>query len=152
MKYLRKTSDENKYKLEYSNTLDISYGYDKNNYSTYRISIESLDKINMLMSSLNSRKNHIIFNILASQILNENDSKLSIINKIKDFNNTYNIDDWQRITSPEELVEKSILLREQSFFENKLEEFRANYSKVLLSQEEYFELFSNNLHLRVDKP
>ena len=69
-----------------------------------------------------------------------------------DSNNTYNIDDWQRITSPEELVEKSILLREQSFFEKKLEEFRANYSKVLLSQEEYFESFSNKMHLGVDKP
>ena len=94
MKYLRKISDENKYKLEYSNSLDISYGYDKNNYSSYRISIESLDKINMLMSTLNSRKNYIIFSILASKILNEDDSKLSIINKIKDFNNTYNIDEY----------------------------------------------------------
>ena len=69
-----------------------------------------------------------------------------------DSNNTYNIDDWQRVSSSEELVEKSILLREQSFFENKLEEFRANYSKVLLSQEEYFESFSNKMHLGVDKP
>ena len=68
-----------------------------------------------------------------------------------DSNNTYNIDDWQRITSPEELVEKSILLREQSFFENKLEECRNNYKKVLLSQEEYFESFSNKMHLGVDK-
>ena len=68
-----------------------------------------------------------------------------------DSNNTYNIDDWQRVSSSEELVEKSILLREQSFFENKLEECRNNYKKVLLSQEEYFESFSNKMHLGVDK-
>ena len=49
---------------------------------THNKIIQSLDKINMLMSSLNSRKNYIIFSILASKILNENDSKLSIINKI----------------------------------------------------------------------
>ena len=68
-----------------------------------------------------------------------------------DSNNTYNIDDWQRVSSSEELVEKSILLREQSFFENKLEEYRNNYKQVLLSQEEYFESFSNKMHLGVDK-
>ena len=117
MKYLRKISDENKYKLEYSNSLDISYGYDKNNYSSYRISINTLEKINMLMSSLNSRKNHIIFSILASKILNESDEKLSIINKIKDFDNTYNIDDYdirvrlakEKKVSKKELEDLSVL-------------------------------------------
>lgn len=94
MKYLKNLSEEKKYKIEYSNSLDISYGYDKNNYSTYRITIDTLDKINMLMSSLNSRKNHIIFSILASKILNGKDENLSIMNKIKDFNKTYNIDDY----------------------------------------------------------
>ena len=68
-----------------------------------------------------------------------------------DSNNTYNIDPWQRITSPEELVEKAILLRDEKFFEKKLEEFRANYSKVLLTQEEYFKLFSNKMNFALDK-
>ena len=94
MKFLREASEDQKLKLEYSNNLDISYSYDKNNYSNYRITIDSLDKINMLMASLNSRKNYIIFSILSSKILNDNDEKLSIINKIKDFNSTYNIDDY----------------------------------------------------------
>ena len=69
-----------------------------------------------------------------------------------DSNNTYNIDDWQRVSSSEELVEKALQLRDKDFFENKLEEYRNNYKKVLLSQEEYFELFSNKMHLGVDKP
>jgi len=67
-----------------------------------------------------------------------------------DINNTYNIDPWQRITSPEELVEKAILLRDEKFFEKKLEEFRANYSKVLLTQEEYFKLFSEKMNFALD--
>lgn len=67
-----------------------------------------------------------------------------------DSNNTYMIDDWQRITSPEEFVEKALLLRNQDFFEKKLEEFRANYSKVLLSQEKYFELFSEKMSQPLD--
>ena len=69
-----------------------------------------------------------------------------------DKNNTYAIDPWQRITSAEEVIEKLLLLRNEDFFQNKLKEFRANYSKVLLSQEEYFEAFSNKMHLGVDKP
>lgn len=67
-----------------------------------------------------------------------------------DSNNTYNIDSWQRITSPEELVEKSLLLRNQDFFEKKLEEYRTNYSKVLLSQDNYFKLFSEKMNFALD--
>ncbi len=68
-----------------------------------------------------------------------------------DSNNTYNIDPWQRITSSEDFIEKSLLLRNQNFFEKKLEEYRDNYSKVLLSQEEYFKLFSEKMNFALDK-
>ena len=67
-----------------------------------------------------------------------------------DKNNTYNIDPWQRITSAEELVEKSLLLRNEDFFQNKLQEYRDNYSKVLLSLEEYFTEFAKKMELGVD--
>ena len=67
-----------------------------------------------------------------------------------DSNNTYNIDPWQRITSSEDFIEKSLLLRNQNFFEKKLEEYRDNYSKVLLSQEEYFKLFSEKMNFALD--
>ena len=67
-----------------------------------------------------------------------------------DSNNAYNIDSWQRITSPEELVEKALLLRNQDFFEKKLEEYRTNYSKVLLSQDNYFKLFSEKMNFALD--
>ena len=67
-----------------------------------------------------------------------------------DINNTYNIDDWQRVTSSEEFVEKSVLLRDKDFFNNKLEEYRENYKRVLLSEKEYFELFSNKMNFALD--
>ena len=67
-----------------------------------------------------------------------------------DKNNTYNIDPWQRITSAEELVEKALLLRNEDFFQNKLQEYRDNYSKVLLSLEEYFTEFAKKMNLCID--
>jgi len=67
-----------------------------------------------------------------------------------DVNNTYNIDDWQRVTSSEEFVEKAVLLRDKDFFNNKLEEYRENYKRVLLSEKEYFELFSNKMNFALD--
>jgi hypothetical protein len=62
-----------------------------------------------------------------------------------DVNNTYNIDDWQRVTSVEEFIEKALLLRDKDFFNSKLEEYRNNYKKVLLSEEEYYKQFSKRM-------
>lgn len=110
-KFLKSYSDENKLKIQYTNTLDVSYNYDKNNFHTYRISINGIDKINTLMASLNNRKNHIIFNILAAKIKKGDDDSLTIINKIKDFNNTYNIDDYDlrvRLSKEKELSKKEV--------------------------------------------
>ena len=110
-KFLKSYSDENKLKIKYINILNISYNYDKNNFHTYRISINGIDKINTLMASLNNRKNHIIFNILAAKIKKGDDDSLTIINKIKDFNNTYNIDDYDlrvRLSKEKELSKKEI--------------------------------------------
>ena len=67
-----------------------------------------------------------------------------------DSNNTYNIDPWQRVNSPEEFIDKAIQLRDESCFENKLEEYRANYYKVLLSQDEYYKLFSEKMNFALD--
>ena len=64
-----------------------------------------------------------------------------------DINNTYLIDDFQRVNSFEELKEKVILLRNHDFFEKKIQLYCENYSKVLLSKEKYFELFSEKMNL-----
>ena len=68
-----------------------------------------------------------------------------------DINNTYNIDDFQRVQSFEELKEKIIQLEDKDFFNSKLEEYRNNYKKVLLSEKEYFELFSNKMNFSLDR-
>ena len=59
-----------------------------------------------------------------------------------DVNNSYNIDDWQRVEEFEEFKDKIIQLRNENFFANKLDEYRNNYKQVLLSEDEYFKQFS----------
>ena len=92
LKYLKIFADEKKYKIIHTETLDISYNYDSKNFHTYRISIDGVDKINSLMAMLHKRENHIIFSILSSKLLSSDNEGLSIINKKKDFDNTYNLD------------------------------------------------------------
>ena len=65
--------------------------------------------------------------------------------------NSLQISPWQRIETFEEYYERAIQLRNQDFFENKLEEYRANYAKVLLSLDEYYEEFSKKMKLSLDK-
>ena len=64
-----------------------------------------------------------------------------------DINNTYNIDPWQRVHTAEELEEKIITLRNEKELESKLEKYRSNYHKVLLSEEDYFKEFSKKMNL-----
>jgi hypothetical protein len=63
-----------------------------------------------------------------------------------DKNNTYKIDDWQRVFTFEDFKDKAMKLRDDFFFQEKLEEFRDNYKKVLLSEEEYYKQFSENMN------
>ena len=62
-----------------------------------------------------------------------------------DINNTYLIDDFQRVNSFEELKEKVLTLRKNCG--TLVEEYRNNYKKVLLSEEEYLKLFSEKMNL-----
>ena len=66
-----------------------------------------------------------------------------------DINNTYLIDDWQRVNSFEELKEKISELRDDNVFYDKLEQYRDNYKKVLLSEEEYFMQFSKRMNFSI---
>ena len=59
-----------------------------------------------------------------------------------DETNTYRIDDWQRVYSFDEFRDRVLELRDKSVFESKLEKYRSNYKKVLLSREEYLNQFS----------
>jgi hypothetical protein len=148
MKFLKNYSKSNKMKIEYTNTLDISYNYDKNNFHTYRISIDGVDRINTLMSSLNNRKNHTIFSILASKIANNDDKSLSIINKIKDFDNTYNIDNYDmrvRLAKEKKVTKKEL---------NDLTELErvAKFGIILRYKNRFSVIIENNsdIEIRID--
>jgi hypothetical protein len=62
-----------------------------------------------------------------------------------DIDNTYNIDPWQRVHTFEELEERILELRDEEVLNKKLEEYRNNYSKVLLTEDQYFAQFSNRM-------
>ena len=67
-----------------------------------------------------------------------------------DKNNTYIISDFQRVNTFEDLENKIKQLRDDAVFTMKLTEYRNNYKKVLLSEEEYFKLFSDKMNLLLD--
>ena len=60
-----------------------------------------------------------------------------------DKNNTYNIDEWQRVSRFEDLEHRVKQLRNETLLTLKLTEYRNNYKNVLLSEQEYFEMFSD---------
>ena len=89
-------SENGKNEISNDTTLDINYVYDNLNYSAYRISIDGVDKINKIMSSLAIRKNHSIFSILANNIKSAktDESNLTIMNKVKSKTNTIDVQEY----------------------------------------------------------
>ena len=67
-----------------------------------------------------------------------------------DKNKTYNIDDWQRVNRFEDLEHRIKQLRNDALHTMKLTEYRNNYKKVLLSEDEYFKLFSIKMDVFVN--
>jgi len=111
LKYLKNFSDDNNLKLDHKETLDISYNYDNNNFHMYRITINNVDEINKLMKSMHNKPNHIIFSILISMILNNKSENLSIINKKKNFENTYDLEEYDiriRLSKEEKVTKKEL--------------------------------------------
>ena len=67
-----------------------------------------------------------------------------------DSSNTYNIHSWQRIYSFDEFYSKLLQLKDNSFFNDRLEEYRDSYKEVLLSEKEYSEQFSERMNDIID--
>lgn len=63
-----------------------------------------------------------------------------------DENNTYNIDDWQRVQDFEDFREKVIELKNPSVMADKLSEYRRNYESVLLSKGGYYDMFAHMMN------
>ena len=57
----------------------------------------------------------------------------------------YNITEWQRVQEFDELYEKILELRDKDNFEYRLYEYRARYSQVLLSEDEYYHEFKKKM-------
>ena len=63
-----------------------------------------------------------------------------------DVNNTYVIDEWQRVHTFEDFERKAMMLRDDSFHAEKLELARKNYAKVHLTEEEYYKEFERRMN------
>ena len=88
LKYLKWRSEKDKIELISETTLDIGYTYE--NQNTYRISIKTNEMINKILNLVHQRKNHIIFSILVTQFLK--DENFAFMDKTKDNKNFVDVD------------------------------------------------------------
>ena len=111
LEFLKKYSDDKKYKLVTEDYLDISYYYNNDTIHKKRISIKTIDLINQTMSSISNRNNNVIFALLVHKILSRDDN-IEIIDKIKNMKKSFKIDEYNlRVNISDE---KDISLKELS--------------------------------------
>ena len=94
LKYISYKSKKLGLKQEYSNTLDIVYTHNKEYYENYRITLHGLEKINSTSKSMAEKKNHIIFTLLLSKYGNTKDENVSMMKKIRDIEQTFDISEY----------------------------------------------------------
>ena len=107
LKYIRLRSDTDKMEIKNETTLDIGYNYD--NMNVYRITVKGNETINKILNLVHTRKNNIIFSILVTQFLK--DENFSFIDKTKDSKNIIDIDQYDiriRKSVEEPLPEKKL--------------------------------------------
>jgi SAM-dependent methyltransferase len=115
VKHLITLSENGKHTLLNETTLDVNYNYDNVTNSTYRITINGVDKINKVMSSLAIRKNHSIFSILVNNILKsgKTDNDLTLMDKVKNKSKVIDIKEYDiRIRIADELPVSSEKMEE----------------------------------------
>lgn len=100
--YMTQRSKAQKLSIKTYTVLDIIYAIDGGENS-YRISIEDITLINKYMKMLHQKKNHVIFRVLASMLL-DNNKDVTIMKKVKDRENVVDVDDFDlRVRKAEEL-------------------------------------------------
>jgi len=115
--------------------LDVIFSLKSENnkkMTNYRITIESMEKINEYMSMLHQRKNHLVFSVLAGFINDKNkkDEKVKIIKKTKNIDKYVTVEDIFsrfKLDSEEELTTEEL---------NKLSKIHKYYN-----EEEYIILY-----------
>jgi SAM-dependent methyltransferase len=93
LKYLATIAKNNKLEIKRDDSLNVSYNYDYESFNNYRIAVKGIDNINMKMSNISHRENHVIFSMLLSQYA-EGDKTIEVMEKIKDKKNMVDIDDY----------------------------------------------------------
>ena len=117
--------NEEKYKMKKTFDLDIIFSLkeEQKNFTNYRITISTVEKINEYMEMLHNRKNHLVFSILLKFIMEGKKSTyIKVIKKIKNVENYITLDDfYMKLKLDEELT-----LTKQEF--NDLSNIGKNYS------------------------
>lgn len=112
LKYLVAISKKSGLEIVKSDSLNVSYNYDYENFNNYRIAINGLENINSKIGLIAHRENHVIFSMLLSEYINKSDtsSGIELMNKIKEKKNMVDFDDigLRARLSSEKDIDKSL--------------------------------------------
>ena len=109
---------DKKVSIEKIISLDVVYG-DADKLTSYRIVINGIQNINKYVSLIGNRNNHVVFKVLLSKMLN-GDKNISILKKVKNFDNIHDFDDLNiRVRMSDELeISKAEIKKLQKINEN----------------------------------
>ena len=83
-------------KIEHTKTLDVLLSlkeHNSENFTNYRVTINTTEKINEYMTMLHHRKNHLIFSMLVGYMAESKDDSITLIKKTKQRENYITIED-----------------------------------------------------------